>query len=72
MRDLSGDFAGIFAGDMLAYVRATGPSALSAAAPHLIGVRGSWLIVVALLLLELGRTGLAGSAASSFGNVQGA
>ena len=61
-RDLTGDCAGDLAGDMRARVRAAGPSALLAAAPPLFGVRGSGLFVAAmLLLLELGRTGLAGS-----------
>ena len=58
---------------MRALLRAAGPSALSAAAPPSFGARGSGLVVAALLLLlELGRTGLAGGAASSGGNVQGA
>ena len=58
---------------MRARVRAAGPSAPSAAAPHSFGVRGSGLVVAAmLLLLELGRTELAGGAVCSGGNVQGA
>ena len=73
-RDLAGNCAGDLEGDMRARVRAAGPSALSAAAPPSFGARGSGLVVAALLLLllELGRTGLAGGAASSGGNVQGA
>ena len=69
----AGDFAGDLAGDVRAHVRAAGPPALSAAAPPSFGVRGSGLVVASLLLLlELGSTRLAGGAASSGGNVQGA
>lgn len=63
---------GDFAGDVRARVRAAGPPALSATAPSPTGVRGSGLVVAALLLLELGRTGLVGGAASSGGSTQGA
>ena len=69
-RDLA---AGDFAGDERARVRAAGPASLTATAPSPTGVRGSGLVVAALLLLlELGRTGLVGGAASSGGSTQGA
>ena len=66
--------AGDFAGDVRARVRAAGPPSLAATAPSPTGVRGSGFVVATLLLLllELGRTGLVGGAASSGGSTQGA
>ena len=68
----TGEFASDLAGDMRARVRAAGPPSLSTTAPSPTGVRGSGLVVAALLLLELGRTGLVGGAASSGGSTHGA
>ena len=68
----TGEFAGDLVGDVRARVRAAGPPSLSATAPSPTGVPGSGLVVAALLLLELGRTGLVGKAASSGGSTQGA